>query len=194
MRKRRGISEKIGLLCLALVVGLGGMGVGLAHWQENLTIGGTVGTGTWPVGGSAGFWNEWDSHNTYTEDEILDFLAAIDGASDWLAGTIDDISAMEAVFAAGKGGTMEQKFLRHYLATRLNVEASRLSLGTSHLFSILDPPTIDYPDGYLGLEGENTLEWIIKAIEGKYDEVSPPTDEQFEIMKDICDALNDLDI
>ncbi len=37
----------MGLLGLALVLGLGGMGVGLAMWSDTLTIGATMGTGEW---------------------------------------------------------------------------------------------------------------------------------------------------
>lgn len=179
---------------------MGSLGISYAAWTDTLTIDTTVNTGSWEQSGSAGGW--WKHacchHNSpYTEDEILDFLAAIDSASDWLVPDMDGdgeitTSDMHAILTPGEGATMEQKFLRHYLATRLNVEAGRLFLDTFHLFSILDPPTIDYPDGYLGLEGEHTLEWIINAIEGKYG--TSPTEAQFEIMKDICDALNNLTI
>lgn len=37
--------KKIGLICLALVLALGGLGVGFAMWSETLTITGTVDTG-----------------------------------------------------------------------------------------------------------------------------------------------------
>jgi hypothetical protein len=46
-RRKRNPFARAGILCLALVLGLGGMGVGLAHWTETLTVGGTVGTGEW---------------------------------------------------------------------------------------------------------------------------------------------------
>ena len=187
----KGKFGKTGLLCLAVLLALVGVGVGLARWQETLTIEGTVETGTWDCGGTPGFWKNWDSHNTYTETEILDFLHPIDGLSDWLVPDMDengiiDISDMEAVFAAGEGGTMEEKFLRHYLATRLNVRADRLDSGTFHLFSTYDP------GDYLGLGGQGDLGLIIDAIEDKYG--TSPTDGQFEIMKNICDALNNLAI
>ena len=38
--------KKIGLLCLALVLALGALGVGFAAWSETLIINGTVNTGT----------------------------------------------------------------------------------------------------------------------------------------------------
>ena len=193
----KGKFGKAGLLCLAVLLALVGVGVGLAHWQETLTIEETVETGTWELGGTPGFWGNWDSHNTYPEGEIVGFLAGIGSAPGWLYG-ITDVSQMEAVFAAGEAehATMEAKFLRQYLATRLNDRADRLYHGTFHLFSIYDPSTGDYPYGYLGLDGAGTLPDIIDAIEDKYPdpEADPPTDGQFEIMKNICDALNNLTI
>lgn len=187
----KGKFGKTGLLCLAVLLALVGVGVGLAHWQETVTIEETVETGTWEVGGTPGFWGSWDSHNTYTEAEIVGFLLPIGIPPGWLQGTTD-ISPMEAVFAAGEGGTMEQKFLAHYLATRLNVEAGTLSDDTVHHFSIYDPSTGDYPYGYLALSGQGTLPEIITKIESKYG--TSPTDDQFELMKDICDALNNMEI
>ena len=38
--------RRIGLLCLALVVSLGGLGIGWAHWTDTITIEGQVCTGT----------------------------------------------------------------------------------------------------------------------------------------------------
>lgn len=185
----KGKFGKIGLLCVAVLLALVAVGVGLAHWQQSLTIGGTVNTGSWGSGETPGFWENWDRHNTYTEDEIVGFLTAIDGTSDWLDGilTIDD---MVAVFAAGvaEDATMEAKFLRQYLATRLNAAAGGLYLDTVHDFSSYDPSTGDYPYGYLALSGQGTLEEIIDAIEGK--EGTSPSPAEFEIMKDICDFLN----
>lgn len=201
MSRRNGIFTKIGILCLALVLAVGSLGIGYAAWSDTVTIDGTVTTGSWEVGGSPGLWKNWDKHNTYTETEIEAWLSSIDGSSDWLVPDMDEdgaitISDMEAVFIAGQGGTMEQKFLRHYLATRLNVEAGRLSLGTFHLFSSYDT------GDYLGLGGQGDLGLIIGAIESKYGtpptEESPsedwPTEDEFQIMKNICDALNSLAI
>ena len=44
------IGSKALLLSMALVVALGGLGVGYAHWQGTLDVGGTVDTGTINVG------------------------------------------------------------------------------------------------------------------------------------------------
>jgi len=38
--------KKIGLLCLTLVIALGGLGIGYAAWTDQITIGGTVNTGS----------------------------------------------------------------------------------------------------------------------------------------------------
>lgn len=42
--------KKIGLLCLALVLALGALGVGFAHWSQTITIDQTVTTGEVKVG------------------------------------------------------------------------------------------------------------------------------------------------
>ena len=182
---------KTGLLCLALLLALGATGVGLAHWQRTLTIRGTVRTGTWELGGTPGFWGGWDKHNAYTRGQVEEWLLTIDDTSLWLvpdmdANSVINISDMQAVFAAGQGGTKEEKFLSHYVATRLNVEAGRLYPDTIHYFSSYDP------DNYLGLGGQGTLEQIIGAIESKHG--TSPTEDHFEIMKNMCDALNNLAI
>jgi hypothetical protein len=47
LQKRRNIKmKKIGLLCMALVLALGMLGVGYAMWKDEVTIEGTVSTGT----------------------------------------------------------------------------------------------------------------------------------------------------
>ena len=198
----KGKFGKIGILGLAVLLALVGVGAGLAHWQQTLTVETTVETGTWEVGGTPGFWGSWDSHNTYTWDQIRGWLLLIDNPSHWLVPDISendtpDINDMEAVFVAGEGGTMEAKFLAHYLATRLNVEAGTLFDDTVHDFSSCDPPTGDYLYGYHALSGQGTLQEIIGAIEDNYPALpdgDPPTEGQFEIMKNICDALNNLEI
>jgi len=51
MRRRRGIISgnfsKLGLLCLALVLGMGSLTVGYTAWPATVTIEGTVTTGSW---------------------------------------------------------------------------------------------------------------------------------------------------
>ena len=42
--------KKIGLICLAVVLAVGAMGIGFAHWSQTLFIEGTVNTGSFVVG------------------------------------------------------------------------------------------------------------------------------------------------
>lgn len=140
------------------------------------------------LGGTIGFWKNWDSHNTYTAEEIEGWLGLIDAASCWQGPTT--IGCMEAVLIAATGGTQEQKFLGHYLATRLDGESGRLTLTAP---VVHDVTGLD-EDNYLGLAdpSEASLSEIFDAIEGKCGE--SPTEDEFEVMKDICDALNNLEI
>lgn len=136
--------------------------------------------------GTVGFWRNWEAHKTYPKEEIETWLAAIAADSDWLSATT--VEEMEDVFkdGLGKKATPESRFLAQYLATRLNAEANLLCGEASHDFSSLDP------DDYLGLGGQATLNEIIAAIESKFD--TSPTDAAFNVMKDVCDALNNLEI
>ena len=148
-------------------------------------------------GGTPGYWHNWKQH--YTAGEINGWLTAIDVASGgvgsgWLVsdmaepyGTIDTAD-LDAILAAGVGGgaTAESRFLRHYLATRLNAQAEppTLYLGDTH-----DITSISGYE-YLGLSNPASakLSEIIAAIESKYG--TSLTDNQYNIMKNICDALN----
>lgn len=143
------------------------------------------------LGGTPGFWSAWDEHETYSSDEINAWLDRINDASQWLVDDMNgdgkiNVEDMDAIFAAarGKGATMEQKFLAQYLATRLNVESDRLSLLRHRDVTSYDP------DNYLGIPNpaSTTIAEIVLAIEDKYD--TSPSRSQFEVMKDICDALN----
>ncbi len=174
------------------------------------------------LGGTTGFWGAWDKHKTYTEKEINTWLVDIDADSQWLVDDMDgknginaldmktifnkgnssnkatmkdkdgnnviDVRDMEAIFdnTTGSRATMKDKFLGHYLATRLDVEAGRLHPDVLHDFSAYDP------DDYLGLGGSGTLTEIIDAIESKYR--TQPTNDQYELMKTICDRLNNVEI
>ena len=176
-----------------MVLTLGSVGIAYARLTDNVDVSVSVNTGCWEREGSPGFWKNWDSHNTYTGSEIVDFLSTVDAGSCWLVpdmngDTTIDISDMLAIFEAGEGGgaAQEPKFLRQYLATRLNVAAGRLYLTTFHHFGTYDP------GDYLGLGGQGTLEQIISAIESKCG--TSPTPDQFELMKNICQDLNTLDI
>lgn len=73
MKKRFG---KLGLICLALVLGLAVCGIGYAHWSDSVSIETTVTTGTWCDGCSQGFWknhlDEWGATGCNTTDDFDD--------------------------------------------------------------------------------------------------------------------------
>ena len=143
----------------------------------------TIPSTVW-IFGTPGFWKNWDSHNTYTQGEIEGRLVEIAASSSWLDAT--SVADMEAVFAAALGGhaPMESRFLAHYLATRLNNASGILNPAALH--DVTGPD----PGKYLGLATPSaaTLTEIIPAIEGKWG--TSPTNREFNIMKDVCDALN----
>ncbi len=133
---------------------------------------------TYP-GGTIGFWKNWDRNRTYLKGEIETWLSSIDSSSQWLGPVT--IEGMEKVFVETSGKAAKPKFLGQYLATRLNWESGRFNPGV-HNFLSYDR------NNYLGLGGSGTVAQIIRAIESKYG--TSPTEKQFEIMKNICDALN----
>ena len=63
----KGHKQKLGVLLLALVLALGGLGIGYAHWTESLDIAGTVTTGDFDPG-FTGYY-EFFQH---PEDEDID--------------------------------------------------------------------------------------------------------------------------
>ena len=138
--------------------------------------------------GTIGFWKNWDSHNTYTQTQIENWLAVIDGSSDWLGPTT--VGGMESVLNDASGGTSEEKFLGHYLATRLDEQSGRVPGSTQ-----LDTSGVD-PTNYIGLPGGPglfSLTDIIAAIESRHPDNNggvSPTSSEFLIMKDIADGIN----
>lgn len=66
MKRRSRIGKPIGILFLALVVCLGGMGIGYAHWTGNLFVEGTAETGTMGVGWY--YYSGGDPGNDYVWD------------------------------------------------------------------------------------------------------------------------------
>ena len=136
--------------------------------------------------GTIGFWKNWDSHNTFSQSEIETWLAQIDAASSWFGPTT--VGGMVALIQAANGGsaTPQSRFLAHCLATRLDERSGILGAADTAILTGEDP------DNYLGLGGSATLAQIIAAIEAKFG--SSPTNTQFNIMKNVCDSLNNLDI
>jgi predicted ribosomally synthesized peptide with SipW-like signal peptide len=84
--------KKIGLLCLALVLAVGALGIGYAAWTDTITIGGSVTTGdvciefTCPFGPSG---ESEDASPPYTAGEgasasSFDWNATVEGSNFWL--------------------------------------------------------------------------------------------------------------
>ena len=194
MRRRRNRFSRLGLLPIVLLLALCLTGVGYGMWSDEVYIEGTITTGTGDVGGTIGYWKNWDNH--YTEAEMLPWLVAINSASEWLGPTT--VEGLDQLFdaATGQCPPMKSRFLAHYMATRLGIASGRLDTGNTHHISGI----AGY--GYLGLPNPPppTLSEIVIAIEGKYPaepehpEAVWPGTEQYETMKDICDALNNLSI
>jgi len=63
----KGYKQKLGVLLLALVLALGGLGVSYAHWAQNLEIATTVNVGQ----GSPGFTEEYQFFQD-PEDPVID--------------------------------------------------------------------------------------------------------------------------
>lgn len=193
MKRNRNRFARLGVLPIVLLLALCLTGVGYGMWSDTVYIEGTITTGEWDCGGTIGFWKNWNNH--YNEAEIVPWLAEVDAASKWLGPTT--VEGLDQLFAAATGEcpppTMKSRFLAHYMATRLGIASGRLDTGNTHHISGI----AGY--AYLGLPdpASATLSDIVIAIEGKYpaepeDPEAWPTDKQYETMKDICDALNNL--
>jgi predicted ribosomally synthesized peptide with SipW-like signal peptide len=150
------------------------------------------------LGGTPGFWSNPGAVNLYGKDQIVGWFTAIVGGSTWftgvpITGTIeDDYATMKFILKnVGAGGYtgMVNQFRAQYLATRLNTmtDPPRLQLGTLH-----DIDGIFGAKDYFGYES-GTLEDIIAAIESKAEGdmfIEPPSKDEMEILKDVCDYLN----
>ena len=101
-RKKRNPFARAGILCLALVLGLGAMGVGYAHWTDTLTIGGTVSTGEWGTCETAyawggGFANRFDSYTGENGKPIFKNWG-------WTNGPLSDGNYQFEIYAGAGGG------------------------------------------------------------------------------------------
>ena len=178
------------MLVIALLMALCVTGIGYAAWMDTAPIDGTAETATWDVGGNMEFWRNW--HHHYDEAEVVAWLKHIDAGCQWLGPTT--VQGLNDLFAAATGGcaTTMTEFLGHYMATRLNIASGRLESGNTHNITGVAGHT------YLGLSDPEsaTLSAIVIAIECKYPhdpEAAWPTSQQYEIMKNICEAMNNLD-
>lgn len=190
MRYSRGrvreTSGRLAFLCLSLLVALGSIALASAAWTDEITISGSLTTGSWDAdgGGSPGFWMNWDKQDTYTKIEMEGFLLAIDESSVWLGPTTS--GGMQGLFEAafGAGTTHESRFLAHYLCTRLNLESGRMHASIAHDISSIDP------DNYLNLLSpwSITIPEIATAIEAKHG--TAVSKDQFAIMLNVCESLH----
>ncbi len=155
--------------------------------------------------GSVGFWKNWEANKTYNECQIEAWLLKIDRnlrdthwklselrGSDWWNGP-DTIDRMTACLAKANGGTMQQKFLAQYLAQRLNLASKRQNWNTTHNITVISGYSYLVKTGttkYITDPTHANAKEIMNSIESKYG--TYPTDAQFEVMKNICEALNTL--
>lgn len=147
-------------------------------------------------GGTPGFWRNPGAVKLYGKDQIAAWFAAIVGSSNWytdipITGVVDaDYATMCAILKASAGnayGDMVAKFRSQYLATKLNAAAGRMGPDTLH-----DISGIPGASGYFGFSS-GTLAQITATIEsmasgGIFTE--PPSKGEMELMKDVCDYLN----
>lgn len=143
--------------------------------------------------GTIGFWKNWDSHDTYTQAQINNWLAIINNASGWLiseAGYGADTAGLVSLIQSSLGcngatrACAKKKFLAQYLATRLNVESGRKPVTNSY-------PVSSGQMAYLGLTNPDSLSDIIAGIEGKLpDNGTNPTRAQFILMQGLCNTIN----
>ena len=180
------------LLALTLVMGVAGLDVAFGLWSQSLSINVTLTTlSPQLLSGSVGFWKNWDKHNTYPQSLILAWLALIDNSSLWFGPTTT--GDMEALLS-GEPPKAKSKFLSQYLALRLNGQSNRIPSTSFHDTSGIDPGNyLDLPGG----PGSFSLQAIIDAIEAKHPISSsgtPPTADEYEVMKDLAEAINVNDI
>jgi hypothetical protein len=94
----------------------------------------------------------------------------------------------------GKTLKAKAKFLSQYLALRLNAQSNRIPITSFHDTSGIDPGNyLDLPGG----PDSFSLQAIIDAIETKHpisNSGTPPTADEYELMKDLAEAINVNDI
>ena len=90
--------------------------------------------------------------------------------------------------ANGQGANPYKRFRAQCLATNLDLRSGIFAGGDTHNVTGVDPAN------YLGLATPSsaTLTQILAAIEAKFG--TSPTNAQYNVMKDVCDKLNNLQI
>lgn len=130
--------------------------------------------------GSPGFWGHIDRNRLFSPQQVEEWLCLIDDSSAFLGPrTVEEM----LTFFNNKDRSPEVRFLKHYLAMRLDVCAGLLELNETH-----DVTSID-TGNYLGLANPEsaTLAEIIEAMESKYG--TGITRKQYLLMKTICDEI-----
>jgi hypothetical protein len=153
------------------------------------------------LGGTPCFWRGCEAISKYGKDNIVTWFREIVGDSEWFAdvtitGNLNtDYWKMWGILQGGGWGYSGavNQFRAQYLATRLNTmpDPPRLGLGTVH-----DITSIPGASSYFGYDS-GTLQEIIETIESKAEGeifTAPPSKNNILIMKDVCDALNNVDI
>lgn len=131
--------------------------------------------------GSPGFWKNFFRSKIFTVEQVEAWLCQIDSSSNFLGPrTTDEMLALMRM----KHADARTRFLKHYLALRLNVCAGLPGLEETHDITGIDR------NNYLNLNHpENaSLKDIIEAIENKHS--IPFSKKQYLIMKTICDEIN----
>lgn len=168
------------------------------------------------LGGTHGFWggsgalSEYGETETEAKTQIASWFREIVLSSAWfeneLAEGNDDEVYAKMVGILGNTGVGNEyegavnQFRLQYLATRLNTmpDPPRLALGTLHNITKV-PSDGGYIDASVYFDFDiGTLERIIYTIESNETDgdifAAPPIRDDILIMKDVCDALNNVKI
>lgn len=135
-------------------------------------------------GGTPGFWSSPAAVKFYGKDQLAAWFEDIVLDSEWYDDSLADGDVDERYNTMRDTLIPAGSFDAQYLATRLNAISGRLDDITHHSLS-----GIPGAEDYLG-PSPATLTEIIERIEGKFSEAEP----QLELMKDVCEALNELEI
>lgn len=147
--------------------------------------------------GTIGFWKNWKSNKTYTENQINGWLGTINADSGWLVsesgysvnttGVVSLINDSNSCNGSQRT-CAKKKFLAQYIAARLNVLSGRKVLtGTYTLNS--------NQRTYLGISTNAPLSLIFTNTEGKLpDGGTIPTRDQFLLLSGSFDTINNTGI
>jgi hypothetical protein len=105
--------KKIGLLCLALVLALGALGVGYAHWTDTIYIEGTVNTGSVDI--NVEYYSGTDIYKDLTSEGIVTvyWVKDADGNVVWSSGT-PPVNGLLVAWAAAAPGPADDTVVITY--------------------------------------------------------------------------------